>query len=189
MDAILGDKPSCQPPQILDSFREDDVASSLDFEEPENINVTGSEKNKIESTMDIFAKNIKEALSQADDSELQLKLQAAQHGSSYYPDQVNPPRFGQDYSHPCPFTQDHTRPSFSQNDGHPCPPFYQDYVSAGPLHYSYPPFFSTDRTPVLPPDTPTPKTFTSLQPPPSQQGRISSKPVSSPQPNQNIPEL
>lgn len=29
--------------------------------------------------MDIFAKNIKEALSQADDSELQLKLQAAQH--------------------------------------------------------------------------------------------------------------
>lgn len=167
-------------------------------------------KNKLESTMDVFSKTIKEALSQADDTELQLKLQAAQHahklkmmtlftqflagrpsyqppphpghatGSSYYPDQVHPLRFSQDFSHPGPFTPDHTRQSFPQNDGHPCPPFYQDYVSAGPFHYSHPPFFSDNRTPLLPPDTPPPKTFTTLQPPPSQQGRICSKPVSSP---------
>lgn len=44
MDGILGDKPTCLSPQILDSFREDDVASSLDFEELENINVTGKDK-------------------------------------------------------------------------------------------------------------------------------------------------
>lgn len=144
--------------------------------------------------MDIFAKTFKKALSQADNTELQLKLQAAQHahelkmmkmftqflagrqpnqphpfarapgGSSYYPDQVNPPTFGQDYSPPGPFTQDNTRPNFTQNDGHPCPPFYQDYVSAGRFHYSYPPVFSIDRTPLLPPNTPPPETFTSLHP-------------------------
>ncbi|XP_042578926.1 leucine-rich repeat extensin-like protein 5 [Cyprinus carpio] len=250
MEGILGvTGQAADHPELLDSFGEDDVASSVDCEEPEceNINVpdeppdtpqtTSSEtsgsfsdttsfnerasssvsttevptrastptpcsnqpdrstpgapttrrkrKNKLESTMDVFSKTIKEALSQADDTELQLKLQAAQHahelkmmtlftqflagrpsyqppphpghatGSSYYPDQVHPPRFSQDFSHPGPFTQDHTH----------------------------------NHTPLLPPDTPPPKTFTTLQPPPSQQGRICSKPVSSPNSNSNIPEL
>ncbi|XP_058600939.1 uncharacterized protein LOC131520599 [Onychostoma macrolepis] len=154
-------------------------------------------KNKMEATMDVFAKNIKEALSQSDDTELQLKLQAAQHahklkmmtlftqflagrqayqpppflghaaGSSSYSDHVHSPRFGQEYSHPAPFTQDHKWPILHQNDGHPCPPFYQDYVSAGPFHHSHHPFFPAERTPLLPPDTPPPQNVTTLQPPPS----------------------
>ncbi|KAF4118762.1 hypothetical protein G5714_000813 [Onychostoma macrolepis] len=88
MEGILGDKPSCRPPEILDSFREEDAGSSVDCEELEceNINVTA------------------------------------------------------------------------------------------------------ERTPLLPPDTPPPQTFTTLQPPPSHQGRIFSQPVSSPQQNPNIPE-
>ncbi|CAM4730722.1 unnamed protein product [Leuciscus chuanchicus] len=243
MEGILGDRPSCRPPGLLDSFREDDVASSADCEEPEceNINIpdeppdtpqtassetsgssndttsfnerasssvsttevptrastptpcsisTGPQqkncslskniclftgalttcrkrKNKLESTMDVFSKTIKEALSQADDTELQLKLQAAQYAHELkmmtlftqflagIPSYQPPPHpghatgFSQDFSHPAPFTQDHTH----------------------------------NRTPLLPPDTPPPKTFTTLQPPPSQQGRICSNGWMSAMPN------
>uniref|UniRef100_A0A3B3H9E2 Myb/SANT-like DNA-binding domain-containing protein n=1 Tax=Oryzias latipes TaxID=8090 RepID=A0A3B3H9E2_ORYLA len=47
MEGILGDRPSYRPPELLDSFR-DDVASSVDCEEPkcENSNVTGKGKLK-----------------------------------------------------------------------------------------------------------------------------------------------
>lgn len=43
MEGILGDGPTSRPPEILDSFREEDAMLSLDCEEPEceNINFTG----------------------------------------------------------------------------------------------------------------------------------------------------
>lgn len=167
--------------------------------------------------MDTFSKNIKEAHSQADDSELQLKLQAAQHahefkmmtmftqflagrqayqpppffghatGSSSSSDHVHSPRFGQEYYHPAPFTHDHTRHNFHQYDGHPSPTFYQD-VSAGPFHHSHHQFFPAERPPLLPSDTSPPQNLTTLQPPPPQHVRMCSQPVSSPQPKTNISE-
>uniref|UniRef100_A0A3P9JJV0 Myb/SANT-like DNA-binding domain-containing protein n=1 Tax=Oryzias latipes TaxID=8090 RepID=A0A3P9JJV0_ORYLA len=35
MEGILGDRPSCRPPELLDSLRDDDVPSSVDCEQPE----------------------------------------------------------------------------------------------------------------------------------------------------------
>ncbi|KAL7397489.1 hypothetical protein ABVT39_022816 [Epinephelus coioides] len=88
--------------------------------------------------MEVFSQKIKESLSQADDTELQLKLQAAQHEhelrmmslftqflagrqphqppihpstntqSSSYPDHVHLPWFGPDYTYPVTFPQDRT---------------------------------------------------------------------------------
>ncbi len=53
MEGILGDKPSCRPPEILDSFREEDAGSSVGCEmlESENINVTGKYQQKFLQTL------------------------------------------------------------------------------------------------------------------------------------------
>ncbi len=69
-------------------------------------------KNKMESTMELFAQKIGSTLTQTDDTELQLKMQAAQHAHELrmmsmltqflasrppvlrsFPDQAHPPWF------------------------------------------------------------------------------------------------
>ena len=46
MEVILGDKPSCRPPEILDSSRQE-AASSVDREDTECDNITGKEELKL----------------------------------------------------------------------------------------------------------------------------------------------
>ncbi|XP_026126682.1 NACHT, LRR and PYD domains-containing protein 12-like [Carassius auratus] len=66
MEGILGDRPSFRPPELLDSFREDDVASSVDCEGPEceNINVTGSAAEDSKANHNDYRKVLKDKLKQ-----------------------------------------------------------------------------------------------------------------------------
>lgn len=119
-------------------------------------------KNKTESVVELFAQKISSTLSQTDDSELQLKLQAAQHTHELrmmsmftqflasrqpppvpqsIPDQAHPPWF--DHTRPPPFhpNQSHTAPfhpgyshtHFTQDYTRP-PPLYPDHTHMAPFH-------------------------------------------------------
>ncbi|CAI5689075.1 unnamed protein product [Oreochromis niloticus] len=89
LDGIGGDKPSCQPIELIDSSIETaeeepespgasaSPAPSLNIEKDTSAK-SRKRKSKMESTLEIFADKITSALKN-DESELLLKMQAAQH--------------------------------------------------------------------------------------------------------------
>ncbi|KAL0153143.1 hypothetical protein M9458_051550 [Cirrhinus mrigala] len=111
--------------------------------------------------MELFAQKIASTLTQTDDTELQLKMQAAQHAHELrmmsmftqflasrppvlrsFPDQAHPPWF--EHTRPPPFypDQSHTPPFHSDytnahhfNKDHTCsPPLHPDHTHAAPYH-------------------------------------------------------
>ncbi|CAM4569479.1 unnamed protein product [Leuciscus chuanchicus] len=121
-------------------------------------------KNKMESTIELFAQKIASTLSQTDAAEFQLKLQAAQQAhelrmmsmftqflSSRPPvlrpfpeqahplwfEQTSPPPFYPAQSHTPPFHQDHTRPPPFHPDHTNAQHFNQDHTQPPPIHPDY----------------------------------------------------
>lgn len=115
----------------------------------------------METTMELFAQKIASTLSQTDDAELQLKLQAAQQAHELrmmgmftqflasrppvlrpFPEQAHspwfehtrPPPFYPDQSHTPPFHPDHTNAHHFNQDHTRPPPFRSDQTQKPPFH-------------------------------------------------------